>query len=389
MAKFRTDVARLFDSLKIDIPFGYREFDESSEAGITMQSPADETANIAMDNPMVAEPDKDRIIPISALSYTTNASKENASTVHDKAAEENAPKESHSTEQVTATEETNFQKDRWPVLRALAAGHRHIKGENQGPRISLVTVYSPQGGAGVTTIAASLAWSLGKADGIVILAELGGLESGRLFFGLRGEEIPIGDGAATALIGRIQGSAHRAAYLHTTTSSTEISHFLDSLLSPGNAYQGELLLGNIIDRLGSSPSHMILDVPAGRWDLWERTAATADFAIIPLRCDLSALLAVDALLTEMSEAEHVAQRRARPIFVLNQFDSNRPLHQEIAQALKGRLGDMLASFAIPSDEHLEELLASGDPFVESTFKKYAGLLADWLIATSSRRISLS
>ena len=254
----------------------------------------------------------------------------------------------------------------------------------RGRRIPRVAIFSPLGGAGCSTIAAGLAWLLANNDQSSLIVDLGGAGMARLFFGKQGEELE-GDASWTMTIGKLSEGARLSGLV--SAGRREAKAMFDTLLPWVNGDALPKALVPLVDRLGR-PSWAVFDVAPARFDLLNILISQVDLLVVPLRVGLETILAVEEMQKEVNAAKLIENSGSpQCIYVLNQFEAENPLHQEITKIIHRDFGALAFTQPIPRDPRLSQALAESKPFSSSLFVDHPGgllsLLLRWSLTTSS------
>ncbi|HEX4844102.1 MAG TPA: cellulose biosynthesis protein BcsQ [Limnobacter sp.] len=216
----------------------------------------------------------------------------------------------------------------------------------------LINIASTSGGAGRTSLAASLATHLHGLGRAVLLIQADPMNN---------LEFKLGLSEA-----RVQGLAHHllhgtavSACIHTTASGVPILPFGQSSHVDQLALQRVLLeqpnkLKSLFnDSAIADETVVLVDLP--RWpSAWCKAFFDlADLNLITLVPDLSAVLGVDAVLQELLSA------RGASYFLMNRFDSSKVLHLDVWTLCKTKLSHRLLPFYLHEDQSLPESQAAG------------------------------
>ena len=104
---------------------------------------------------------------------------------------------------------------------------------------------------------------------------------------------------------------------------------------------------------------MLLDLNMQSAWMVRRLAKNSPVILVPVGPDMNSVLGIQSMeriLSGLANAEgHVLQ----PFYVLNQFDASLPLHLDVREALRQKLGDRLLPIVIRRAPAVAEALAEG------------------------------
>jgi len=246
----------------------------------------------------------------------------------------------------------------------------------------IVSIVSPKGGVGKTTIAANLATALAARGQASLLVDLDTQNSLRLH-----HQMPLDDTSGLA-IQTLRGlpwadCVYRSPYgidclpfgLISESDRREFEHRLDS--------DPTWLVRNL-DALRLAPgSYVIVDTPPGGSAYLTQALLAADLAICVLLPDAASFITIPSMERWLDEYS-----RPRPDFhggyyLLNRMNNARVLCRDVAAALERELGPRLIPVEVHFDSAVEEALASQTPILryapESPATRDLTALADWLL----------
>lgn len=230
-------------------------------------------------------------------------------------------------------------KDKQVSQSANKEAHRVLE---EVPR---VVFHSPQGGAGVTTLAAGLSAYLALSGlSPVILDMHGGSDASMLFD--RSEKL-----------GQLGASLLYASCVDATVGmfSPRLEQSNMTVPVSGRRSGFDLVGGEsieeacvaLISRLGGH-GFLVFDMPAARHDLWRSTLHEADATVVPLRPDIHAFRAAESMLKALDD------KQGGVLFVLNGYDQTNDAHCRIESSLRAMLGTKLAARPIHHDSGLTQ-----------------------------------
>ncbi|TAJ53164.1 MAG: cellulose synthase operon protein YhjQ [Nevskiaceae bacterium] len=246
----------------------------------------------------------------------------------------------------------------------------------------IVSIVSPKGGVGKTTIAANLATALAARGQASLLVDLDTQNSLRLH-----HQMPLDDtsGLAVQTLRGLPWSdcVYRSPYgidclpfgLISESDRREFEHRLDN--------DPTWLVRNL-DALRLSPgSYVIVDTPPGGSAYLTQALLAADLAICVLLPDAASFITIPSMERWLDEYSRPRPDFCGGYYLLNRMNSARVLCRDVAAALERELGPRLIPVEVHFDSAVEEALASQTPILkyapESPATRDLTALADWLL----------
>jgi cellulose biosynthesis protein BcsQ len=109
--------------------------------------------------------------------------------------------------------------------------------------------------------------------------------------------------------------------------------------------------------------------------------------LVPLVPDLNSVVSVSSIDAFFDHNGGASGKPALPHYVLNQFDPSLPLHLDVREVLRERLGDRLLPFALRRSPAVSEALAEGMTIMDyapnSAVAEDFASLAGWVKSLSA------
>jgi len=239
---------------------------------------------------------------------------------------------------------------RWPALQALAQQlQMHaVTARMSWVRGPVVAVVSPSGGAGGTSIAATIAGALAQSGERVLLVDAAG-----------GTLLPVYFGA-----GLLNPGEHRTLVEHEGGSgalSIFALHMDSSLAAEPAETQAKLQESATRQLLGKTQGcdRVVIDLaPDAVW-LVRRLASLRPMVLAPLVPEMSSVAGLRAIEQAFSGIVDREGRTLAPFYVLNRFDPGLPLHLDIREILRRELDGRLLPVVVRRSPVVSEALAEG------------------------------
>ena len=237
-------------------------------------------------------------------------------------------------------------------------------------RMPLLAVFSLAGGVGKTSLTATL----GRA------------------FASQGEKVLLTDTTSRGLLPYYFGERElRVGEVHTFqppagSPGVPLSLVIyDAASMSADERQQEVLTAEIL-RIGQGNHRLVLDLSSGSSWLVRRMADLHPTVLVPMTGDMNSVIS----LHEVERVfQSIADRDGRPMlpyYVLNQFDTSLPLHLDVREVLRRKLGERLLRFVIRRSQAVSEALAEGMTVVD--YAPDAPVSQDYMdVATWLRSVS--
>jgi cellulose synthase operon protein YhjQ len=237
-------------------------------------------------------------------------------------------------------------------------------------RTPLLAVFSLAGGVGKTSLVATVGRALASKGEKVVLTDATSHGLLPFYFGAR----------------ELRPGVVRSFPSPVPNSGEPISLVIyDAACEMGDERRQEMLTEEII-RNGQGNHRVVLDLSSGSSWLVRRMANLHPIVLVPIEPDMNSVIslqAVERLFRGITDSEG---RPLLPHYVLNQFDAALPLHLDVREVFRRKLGDRLLRFAIRRSPAVSEALAEGMTVVD--YAPAAPVSQDYLdVASWLRSIS--
>jgi cellulose synthase operon protein YhjQ len=237
-------------------------------------------------------------------------------------------------------------------------------------RMPLLAVFSLAGGVGKTSLTATLGRALASQGEKVVLTDTTSRGLLPYYFGER--ELRVGE-------------VHTFQPPAGSPGAPLSLVIYDAASMSADERQQEVLTDEIL-RIGQGNHRLVLDLSSGSSWLVRRMAELHPTVLVPMTGDMNSVISLQAV---ESVFQSIADRDGRPMlpyYVLNQFDTSLPLHLDVREVLRRKLGDRLLRFVIRRSQAVSEALAEGMTVVD--YAPDAAVSQDYMdVATWLRSVS--
>ena len=237
-------------------------------------------------------------------------------------------------------------------------------------RTPALVIFSLAGGVGKTSLTATLGRTLSSLGEKVLLADTTSHGLLPYYFGATG----LRPGAVRTF-SPPSGSTDAPIYL--------VSYDVDDRAGDRgaqNALEGELA------QAASGTHRIVLDVNANAGWVVRRLARMNPTVLVPVSPDMNSVISLQAVEKYFAGAVDQDGRPILPFYILNQFDAALPLHLDVREVLREKLGARLLPFVIRRTPAVSEALAEGMTVVD--YAPDAGVAEDFLnVANWVRTVS--
>lgn len=266
---------------------------------------------------------------------------------------------------------------RWYALKGIIdTGGQETRGETVHPRTHdartpLTAVFSISGGVGKTSMVATLGRALSSLGEHVLLADT--TQHGLL---------PFYFGASELRPGTVRTFPPRPG----TNQAPVTMATYDVAAKTGDALSEEWLSAELA-RTAGDVQRVLLDVSSASPWVLRHLARLNTVILIPVSPDMNSVISLGAVERFFSGVTDADGHAVHPLYVLNGFDAALPLHLDVREVMRQKLGDRLLPFVIRRSPAVSEALAEGmtvmDYAPESAVAGDYMHLASWLRSQSS------
>lgn len=220
---------------------------------------------------------------------------------------------------------------------------RHHVAHHAHSKVPMAAIFSIAGGVGKTSIVATLGRALSLQGEQVLLVDT-------TLHGL----LPFYFGASELRPGTVKTFAPPSGSKGEPVALVN----LDVSEKSGDTAAQEWL-SEELTRSSQDAHRMLLDVSAAAPWVMRGTARMNAQIIVPVAPDMNSVIslgAVEKFFTGMSDAEG---QPLQPFYLLNQFDASLPLHLDVREVMRQKLGDRLLPFVVRRSPAVAEALAEG------------------------------
>lgn len=280
-----------------------------------------------------------------------------------------APTEASSNGTKTLQSSYDHDASRWYMLHGMLGGSpspQEPPSDAPAPNVPVLEVFSLAGGVGKTSLVAALGRALSARGENVLLVEATPFGSLPYFFG-----------ASDCRPGALRTFRPPASSNHAPIRMATIDP--DALMD-GAASHGSIAAE--IQGWVHGVSRVIVDVATRSTAMVRELSRMSPVVLVPLLPDINAVLTANSIENFFEHNVGAAGAQTDVYFVLNQFDPSLPLHLDVLQALRERLGKRLLPFALERTPAVSEALAEGmtvmDYAPETSLADDFSNLAKWI-----------
>jgi len=215
-------------------------------------------------------------------------------------------------------------------------------------RSPLLAVFSLAGGVGKTSLVATLGRALSSKGEKVAVADT-------TSHGL----LPFYFGARAMTAGEVRSFPPPAEGMGEAVSLA----IYDATERDEDERQQALLAEDIV-RIGAGNHRLLLDLNSGSSWLVRRLANLYPTVLVPIAPDMNSVISLEAVESVFQGIAGADGRPVLPFYVVNQFDAARPLHLDIREVFRRKLGERLLRCAIRDSPLVSEALAEGMTVVD-------------------------
>ncbi|SDH73206.1 cellulose synthase operon protein YhjQ [Vibrio xiamenensis] len=244
----------------------------------------------------------------------------------------------------------------------------------------LISVYSPKGGVGKTTLTANLCYSLASMGLKAIAVDFDSQNALRLHFG-----VPLSDDAG--FVPHAAQSAVWSEYVvsnrdnvfvlpHGKASKKQFAEYEQRLASD------DLFVARGLHSLLNQPDLIVIaDLPSNHSAVRNALLPLTDLLLIPLLADTASLSLLPQV-EDLLDSFHASNQDASGHIVLNQADYRRKMSKDVESFLRERFPDELLGIV-----HRDESVAEANAEQKSIFDVNYASIAAFDIEVISKKVS--
>ncbi len=244
------------------------------------------------------------------------------------------------------------------------------------PRPPALAVFSLAGGVGKTSLVATLGRALSSLGEKVLLADT--TSHGLMPFYFGASELRPG---IVRTFSPPTGSADAPIHL--------VSYEVDRR---SNDARSEALIDELRRSAGDT-NRILLDLNAGSGWMTRRLADLSLTVLVPLAPDMNSVISLHTVERCFDGVQNPEGKPVLPFYLLNGFDTSLPLHLDVREVLRGKLGERLLPFAVRRSPAVSEALAEGmtvldyapDTPIAEDYQRLAGWLRSLSTAATQGR----
>jgi cellulose synthase operon protein YhjQ len=252
-------------------------------------------------------------------------------------------------------ESQNLLTNRWFALQGVfeGAGTPAEAPHPSTSRAPVLAVFSLAGGVGKTSLVATLGRALSARGERVLLVDTAAYGLLPFFFGARDQRPgvlrtftpPSANGDAAIQLVAIDPESRDAEGRRSESASQE----------PLTAE---------IANLSRGASRVIVDLATASGATTRRLLRMSPTVLVPVIPDMNSVVSVASIEAFFARNALAAGKQVEPYYLLNKFDASLPLHLDVREVLRGKLGGRLLPFAIRRAPAVSEALAEGMTVVD-------------------------
>jgi cellulose synthase operon protein YhjQ len=258
---------------------------------------------------------------------------------------------------------------RWFALKGVFEGASSSSEAVPPPvpsRAPVVAVFSLAGGVGKTSLVATLGRALSAHGERVLLVDTAAFGLLPFYFGAHDQRPGV---LRTFTPPNVAGDA-----------PIQMLALDPDTLGPESANQETLT--NEVSRHSYGSSRIIIDLATASGATTRRALRLSPTILVPIIPDMNSVVSVSSIDAFFQHNGNAAGAKVLPYYVLNQFDASLPLHLDMREVLRERLGDRMLPFALRRTPVVSEALAEGMTVIDyapnSTAAEDFENLAGWI-----------
>jgi cellulose synthase operon protein YhjQ len=239
--------------------------------------------------------------------------------------------------------------------------------------VPALAVFSLAGGVGKTSLVASLGRALSSRGERILLVDTAAFGLLPFYFGARDQRPgmlrtfnPPGEGTdAPIQLVTIDPDGHPADLaeaLSDQSNNQSNNQFANQSANQSSQPGHQDWLAEEVVRYTRGSNRVLIDLPTASGSTTRRILRLSPVVLVPVLADMNSVVSVGAIESFFRSSGSARDSKGKPIlpfYVLNQFDSSLPLHLDVREILRERIGERLLPFALRRSPAVSEALAEG------------------------------
>jgi cellulose synthase operon protein YhjQ len=250
---------------------------------------------------------------------------------------------------------------RWFALKGVFDPHQAPleQAQAQPPaHIPALAVFSLAGGVGKTSLVASLGRALSSRGERVVLVDTAAFGLLPFYFGARDQRPGI---LRTFNPPGVSADAPIQVVTIDPDAQPNAGSSPESGQNAGQAAHPDWLAEEVV-RYTRNSNRLLIDLPTASGSTTRRILRLSPVVLVPVLADMNSVVSVGAIESFFRSSAGGHDSSGKPIlpyYVLNQFDYSLPLHLDVREILRDRIGERLLPFALRRSPAVSEALAEG------------------------------
>jgi cellulose synthase operon protein YhjQ len=228
--------------------------------------------------------------------------------------------------------------------------------------VPALAVFSLAGGVGKTSLVASLGRALSSRGERVLLVDTAAFGLLPFYFGARDQRpgmLRTFNPPGVSADAPIQVVTIDPDGQPNAGSSLELSQNANQ--SAAQATHSDWLAEEVV-RYTRNSNRLLIDLPTASGSTTRRILRLSPVVLVPVLADMNSVVSVGAIESFFRSSAGGHDSSGKPLlpyYILNQFDYSLPLHLDVREILRDRIGERLLPFALRRSPAVSEALAEG------------------------------